>query len=196
MQNVVFIISGPAGAGKNTLWNLLKEEVGDMIEESISTTTRVPIRKWEKEGVDYYFVSKEIFEQKIHASEFLEFARVHTFYYGSTKGELERITNAGKIPLYIIEPQGMVHIKPILEDKGYRVVTFFITPPSIDELKVRLGKRGTETEEQFEIRLATALTEYEQKELYDYHIINDTLDSAKKSLLDTIFLETNYSPLI
>lgn len=80
----------------------------------------------------------------------------------------------------------MIHIKPILENRGYRVQTIFILPPSIDELKHRLAKRGTETEEQYSIRLATALHELEQKDFYDIHIINDTLEDAKRELTNIL----------
>lgn len=132
--------------------------------------------------MDYHFVSKEEFEKKIHAGDFLEYAVVHTFYYGSTKSELERILALGKNPIYIIEPQGMVHLKPLLEDAGYKVVTIFLLPPSIEEMKRRLHNRGSETEEQFQIRLATAMTEFEQQDLYDIKIVNDDLDKAKEEL--------------
>jgi guanylate kinase len=80
----------------------------------------------------------------------------------------------------------MIHLKPLLEDRGYTVVTIFLLPPSIDELKKRLHARGTETPEQFEIRLATALTELEQQDFYDIKIVNNELEQAKKELLDTL----------
>jgi guanylate kinase len=169
----VFILSGPAWVWKNTVWNALEPLCSGFIEESISTTTRTPIRAGEVDGVNYHFVTKEVFEKKIHAQEFLEYAVVHTFYYGSTKSELDRITKNGKTPIYIIEPQGMTHIKPILEDMGYEVITIFLLPPSLEEMKRRLHQRGTESEEQYQIRLATAMTELEQQDFYDIRIVND-----------------------
>jgi guanylate kinase len=183
MKKKVFILSWPAWVGKNTLWNIVRPLCKDFIEESISTTTRTPIREGEKNGVDYYFVSKEEFEKKIHAGEFLEYAIVHTFYYGSTKSELERINGAGKSPIYIIEPQWMTHLKPLLEDGGYDVTTIFLLPPSIEEMKRRLHNRGTESEDQFQIRLATAMTEFEQQNFYDIRIVNDDLEKTKNELL-------------
>lgn len=191
MKKTVFILSWPAGAGKNTLWERIKPFCKDFIEESISITTRTPIREWEVDGVDYYFVSKEDFEKKIHNHEFLEYAVVHTFYYGSPKSELSRITELGKYPLYIIEPQWMTHLKPLLEDEWYTVVTIFLLPPSIDELKRRLHTRWTETQEQFEIRLATALTELEQQDFYDIKIVNDNLEHAIQELLDIFHTYTH-----
>lgn len=182
-KNKVFILSGPAGVGKNTLWNAVRPLCDDFIEESISTTTRTPIRKGEVDGVDYHFVTKEQFEEKIRNNDFLEYAVVHTFYYGSTKSELERINQLGKSPIYIIEPQGMTHLRPLLEKEWYEVTTIFLLPPSIDEMKRRLHMRWSESEEQFQIRLATAMTELEQQDFYDIRLVNDDLEKTKKELL-------------
>ncbi|MBP6981598.1 guanylate kinase [Candidatus Gracilibacteria bacterium] len=181
-MKTVFILSGPAGVGKNTVWNLVKEECTLSIEESTSMTSR-NMRPGENNGVEYHFVTREVFEKKIHEGAFLEYALVHTNYYGSPKSELTRITKEGKSPIYIIEPQGMIHLKPLLEDEGYKVITIFLLPPSLEELKKRLKGRGTETQEEFEIRLATAITELEQQELYDIKIINTNLSDTKEELL-------------
>ncbi len=180
-KNTVFILSGPAGAGKTTIWHAIENEATH-IEKVITTTSRL-IREWEKDGVHYHFLTKGEFEAQIHTGNLIEYAIVHTNYYGSTYSELERIINNNKSPIYIIEPQWMVHLKPLLEDKWYTVVTIFLLPPSLDELKKRLHGRGTETPEQFEIRLATALTELEQQDFYDIQIVNDDLKKAKKELL-------------
>ena len=181
-KNTIFILSGPAWAGKTTLWHYV-ENATPNVEKIITTTSRT-LRDGETDGVHYHFVSKEDFEWKIHKWELIEYAIVHTNYYGSTHSELERITAKNKNPLYIIEPQWMVHLKPLLEDAWYRVVTIFLLPPSLDELKKRLHGRWTETIEQFEIRLATAMTELEQQDFYDIKIINDNLDKAKEELID------------
>lgn len=181
MQKTVFILSGPAGVGKTTIWQEIRNNT-PQIEKIITTTSRNP-REWEINWVDYYFLSKAEFEAKIKTQEFIEYAIVHTNFYGSTFAELERILNLNKNPLYIIEPQWMVHIKPILEEKWYEVKTIFLLPPSIDELKNRLAKRWTETEEQYNIRLATALYELEQQDFYDIKIINDDLEKAKSELI-------------
>jgi guanylate kinase len=85
----------------------------------------------------------------------------------------------------------MIHLKPILEDEGYHVVTIFLLPPSIEEMKRRIAHRGSESEEQFQIRIATAMTEYAQQDLYEIKIINDDLETAKTQLLG-IFQNTEY----
>lgn len=181
-KNKVFILSGPAGVGKNTLWDTVRPICEEYIQESISMTSRLP-RPGETNGVDYYFVTQKEFEEKIHNHEFLEYAIVHTNYYGSLKSELERITKIWKTPIYIIEPQGMTHLKPLMEEEWYKVITIFLLPPSIDELKRRLHGRGTETTEQFEIRLATAMTELEQQDFYDIRLVNDDFEKAKEELI-------------
>lgn len=183
-KNTVFILSGPAWAGKTTIWQAIEKDA-PTIEKVITTTSR-PIRDSETNGIDYHFISKPEFEAKIHTGDLIEYAIVHTNYYGSTYSELDRIIQNNTSPIYIIEPQGMVHLKPLLEDKWYTVITIFLLPPSIDELKKRLHGRGTETLEQFEIRLATALTEIEQQDFYDIKIVNNDLEVASKELLDIV----------
>jgi guanylate kinase len=178
----VFILSWPAWVGKNTLWDWIRKDCENFLEESTSATSRSP-RAGEVNGREYHFLSRGEFEKQIHEHAFLEYAIVHTNYYGSPKSELERITKKGKTPIYIIEPQWMTHIKPILEEMGYEVVTIFLLPPSLDELKRRIKNRWTETEEQFQIRLATAMTEFEQQDFYDIRIVNDDIEKTKKELI-------------
>lgn len=177
----VFILSGPAGVWKTTLWHEIEESCPHV--QKIITTTSRPIRENETNGVHYHFIDRIEFEHKIHLWDLIEYAIVHTNYYGSTFSELERITNKGCAPIYIIEPQWMVHLKPILEESGYTVITIFILPPSLDELKRRLHGRWTETEEQFQIRLATAMTELEQQDFYDIRLVNNDLEKTKEELL-------------
>ncbi len=182
----VFILSWPAGVGKNTLWALVKPLCENTIEESISMTTRKPIRVWEQDGVDYYFVDRDFFEQKIREDAFLEYAITHTFYYGSPSSELDRIITKNRSPIYIIDVKWMQDLKVHLENKWYEVTTIFLLPPSIDEMRKRLRNRGTESEEQYEIRLATAMEEFKQQDLYDIHIVNDDLEKAKEELLQVL----------
>jgi len=113
MNPKIFIFSGPAGVGKTTLWHAIEHEVTHV--EKVITTTSRPRREHEKDGKDYHFISREDFEERIRQNTLIEYAVVHTNYYGSTHEELERIIGTGKSPIYIIEPQGMVHLKPLLE---------------------------------------------------------------------------------
>lgn len=176
----IFILSGPAGVGKTTVWHKI-ESACPHIQKIVTTTSR-RIREGEIDGIHYHFISREEFENKIHSWDLIEYAIVHTNYYGSTFSELEKIIENNCSPIYIIEPQWMVHLKPILEERWYKVITIFLLPPSLDELKNRLHNRWTETEEQFQIRLATAMTELEQQEFYDIRIVNNDIEVTKEEL--------------
>lgn len=184
MSRKIYILSGPAGVGKTTIWHNIESRVPH-VKMIVTSTTRT-IRDHETHGVDYYFLSRDEFEAKIAAGDLIEYAVVHTNLYGSTYSELERIISLDKSPIYIIEPQGMIHIKPILEAKWYEVCTIFLLPPSIDELKKRLSGRGTETEEQFNLRLAKAMLELEQQNLYDIRIVNDILENTENELIKVL----------
>lgn len=184
MSKKIFILSGPAGVGKTTIWENIAEKVPH-IAKIVTTTTR-QIRDGETAGVHYHFLSRDEFEAKIAAGDLIEYAVVHTNLYGSTYSELDRIISLDKSPIYIIEPQGMIHIKPLLEAKWYEVNTIFMLPPSLDELKNRLRGRGTETEEQFNLRLAKAMLELEQQDLYDIKIVNDSLEQAENDLIKAL----------
>ena len=117
----------------------------------------------------------------------IEYALVHGNYYGSTFGELKRIIELKKHPLYIVDPQGMVHLKPLLQNKHHTVQTFFLLPPSIEELRARLSGRGTEQAEHLELRLANALVEMEEQDFYDHKIVNTTLEETLETLASIIF---------
>jgi guanylate kinase len=117
----------------------------------------------------------------------IEYALVHGNYYGSTFAELNRIVELGKYPLYIVDPQGMVHLKPLLQNQHYTVQTFFLLPPSIDELRARLSGRGTEQTSHLELRLANALVEMEEQDFYDHKIVNTTLEETLETLASIIF---------
>lgn len=184
MNQKVFILSGPAGVGKTTLWENISHLVPH-IGKIITSTTR-SIRDWEKNGFDYHFLSRNDFENKIAVWDLIEYATVHNNLYGSTFSELERILSQKQCPIYIIEPQGMLSIKPVLEKKWYQVITIFILPPSLEELKNRLRCRGTETGEQCEIRIAKAITELWQQDLYDIKIVNDSIEDAQKQLIKVL----------
>lgn len=158
----ILILSGPSGVGKTTVWEQLHTRYSDRLEKIITTTTRQK-REGEIEGQHYYFLSREEFQSRIDSGDMIEYALVHGNYYGSTFAELERIVGLGKYPLYIVDPQGMIHLKPVLEHRDYTVQTFFLLPPSIEELRTRLSGRGTEQSDHLELRLANALVEMEEK---------------------------------
>ena len=182
----IIILSGPSGVGKTTVWEQLHAKYTDRLEKIITTTTRQK-REGEVEGQHYYFLSREEFQSRIDSWDMIEYALVHGNYYGSTFAELERIVGLGKYPLYIVDPQGMIHLKPVLEHRSYTVQTFFLLPPSIDELRERLSGRGTEQSDHLELRLANALVEMEEKWFYDHQIINTTLEETLDILASIIF---------
>ncbi|MFA6091284.1 MAG: guanylate kinase [Candidatus Gracilibacteria bacterium] len=182
----ILILSGPSGVGKTTIWETLQIKHSTHIEKIVTTTTRSK-REGEIEGKHYYFLSREEFQSRIDSGDMIEYALVHGNYYGSTFGELERIVQLGKYPLYIIDPQGMVHLKPLLQHRSYTVQTFFLLPPSIDELRARLSGRGTEHSDNLELRLANALVEMEEQDFYDHKIINTNLSETIESLSEIIF---------
>jgi len=172
--------------GKTTVWEVLQQEYTSRLEKIVTTTTRAK-REGEIEGKHYYFLSREEFQSRIDSGDMIEYALVHGNYYGSTFKELERIMELGKYPLYIIDPQGMVYLKPLLEHRSYTVQTFFLLPPSIEELRFRLSGRGTEHSEHLELRLANALVEMEEQDFYDHKIVNTDLNKTIQTLANIIF---------
>ncbi|WP_029521679.1 guanylate kinase [Persephonella sp. KM09-Lau-8] len=171
----LFILSSPAGGGKTTLANLLIKEIPNL-KRVITCTTRKP-RPGEKNGVDYYFLSKEEFERRIKENDFLEYAIVHGNYYGTPKKEVEEELQKGFDLLLIIDVQGMRQIVSNKKD----VVTIFILPPSLDELVRRMKERG-DSEEEIQKRLKTAKKEIPAWKEYNYVVINDNLDKAKENI--------------
>ena len=142
---------------------------------SISAATR-KARGSEKHGVDYYFISPEEFEQKIQNDEFLEWEMVYEGkYYGTLKSEMERIWQAGKIPVLDVDVHGAIHVK---KEFPAETLTIFIEPPSIEALTDRLARRGTETPESIQARIGKAAYEISFKDQFDKVILNDDLARA------------------
>lgn len=168
----LIVISAPSGAGKTTLCRALLHSYPDILY-SISTTTRKP-RKGEKDGCDYHFMDKEDFIKKLKDGSWAEWALVHDHYYGTSAVFLERALNAGKDVLLDIDVQGT---RQILE-RYPNAVTIFIMPPSLDVLRERLEKRGTDNRETIEKRIRNAREEMAQKNIYHYVIVNDDLETA------------------
>ncbi len=175
-QGTLVVVSGFAGTGKGTV---MKELLGryDSYALSISATTRNP-RPGEVDGREYFFKTKEEFEQMIEQDEFVEYACYVGNYYGTPKKYVQEQLAAGKDVILEIEIQGALNIKSQFPD----ALLLFIAPPSADVLKARLVGRGTETEDVIEQRLARAVEESKGIENYDYLVVNDDLDECVENV--------------
>lgn len=181
MKGQILIISGPSGSGKSTLLNrLLKDEPN--LYFSISSTTRA-IREGEKDGVNYHFVSQDEFQKGIENGDFLEWAYVHKNYYGTNLKPVLKALDEGKIAVFDIDVQGFNLAKE--KFKNY-ITSVFITTKNQDELKKRLQKRNTDSEEIIQNRLFNAVGEMEYILEYDYFLINDDLEKSYKGLLSIV----------
>lgn len=174
MRLGLITLTAPSGTGKSTLCKKLLQVQAHRLCHSVSTTSRAP-RGQEKEGVDYFFVSEPEFRAKIQEGEFVEWAFVHGNYYGTSKTFIESVWSSGRHVLLDIDVQGALTLKSAY---GARCETFFLAPPSFEELERRLRARGTETEEKIQLRLQNALGEIAKQHLFSQVIINDDLDSA------------------
>lgn len=172
----LFILSGPAGAGKGTLRKKLFEEMPDLVF-SVSCATRA-IRPGEADGVDYHFITGDEFGRMAADGGFLEWAKVHGNYYGTRLGDVESSLEEGRDVLLEIDVQGARQIKS--REPG--AILIFITAPSLDELECRLEERGTESGDQLEIRLCNAAEEMRHAREYDHIIVNDKIDRAAEEL--------------
>lgn len=167
----LIVFSAPSGCGKGTmLAEILKDENYCV---SVSATTRSP-REGEVDGVNYYFMSKGDFLQRVADSEFLEYAEYCDNYYGTLMSEVDGKLNEGKNVILEIEVQGAQKIR----EKRPDALMIFILPPSVSELRRRLKKRGTETDEVIEQRVSQAAREIKAASKYDYAIVNDALEDA------------------
>ena len=175
IKGELFILSSPAGGGKTTLSNLLLKEIPNLVRIT-TCTTRKP-RKGEKNGVDYFFLTKEQFEEMIKNDELLEYAIIHGNYYGTPKKLVLEEIEKGNDVLLIIDVQGMRHIKKKFEN----LTTVFLIPPSFEELVNRMKKRG-DSEEEIKRRLETAKKELPAWREYDYIVINDIIEKTKERL--------------
>ena len=170
----IIVITAPSGAGKTSITHHLMQHF-PRLTFSISAATRKP-RGNEKEGIDYYFISEEIFKEKIQHKEFAEWEMVYEGkYYGTLKSELERIWKENKIPVLDIDVKGAIHMQ---QQYPVNSLSLFIEPPSVEELKTRLESRGTETAESLAARINKAAYELSFKEQFNKHIINDDLQRA------------------
>jgi guanylate kinase len=171
---ILFVVSAPSGAGKSTLCEALRQTPNFVY--SVSCTTRSP-RAGETEGEDYHFLTEAEFRTRIEAREFLEYAEVHGKYYGTLKATLITNLKNGVDVLIDVDTEGAETIRNFDDPFIRQALTdVFIMPPDLDELRRRLTKRGTETEEQIELRLVNAAREMELWRDYRYTIISQSME--------------------
>jgi len=167
----MLVVSGPSGCGKSTICGRLLED--PRVEFSVSTTTRAA-RPGEVDGRDYHFVDKPRFRAEIERGAFIEWAEVHGNLYGTPRAPMERALAAGKVFLLEVDVQGGAQLKTL----GLPGVYVFIAPPDMDVLRRRLERRGTDSPEVIERRMAKAHEEMRASERYDHVIVNDDLERA------------------
>jgi guanylate kinase len=172
----LLVLSGPSGVGKGTVLGELMKRRSDMCF-SVSATTRQP-REGEVDGVNYFFVTKERFEEMIRNNELLEYAQFVSNSYGTPRAYVEQQLERGMNVILDIEVQGARNIVNMIPD----AVSVYMIPPSYEELEKRLRGRGTETEEQIQGRLQTAINEARAADFYRYIIVNDNLETAVNEL--------------
>jgi len=182
---LLIVVSGPAGVGKGTVVSQVRLKNRD-VAFSVSATSRIP-RPGEIDGENYYFVSRERFEEMIKNDELLEWVEYCGNYYGTPKAYVEAELAKGRIVILEIDVEGAGKIK-----KQYpKSVSIFITPPTLDELRKRITKRGTESTEIIEERMDRAEKELDHIHEYDYIIINDTVEKSTKEFLQILEKERN-----
>lgn len=176
-KGLLIVISGPSAVGKGTICKELMKKNISNLELSVSATTRKP-RQGEIDGVNYFFKGKEAFETMMECGEFLEYARVYDNYYGTPKKNvLDRIGH-GKDIILEIDIQGAKQVRENYKDG----IFIFIMPPSFEELKNRIMKRGTETQKDINKRMTCAFEEVQQARFYNYIVVNDDLKNAVEKI--------------
>jgi guanylate kinase len=182
-RGTLFVVSSPSGGGKGTIIELVLDKVQNL-SYSVSYTTRAP-RSKEVDGREYFFVSRDTFEEMVAAGEFLEWACVHGNFYGTAKSQILEQTGAGADIILEVDVQGAAKVRELLMDS----VSIFILPPSFEVLKQRLIARGTDAPAELELRLRRAPDEMREYSSFDYVIINDEVEKAVCQLESIIYAE-------
>jgi guanylate kinase len=177
-DGAILVLSGPSGAGKSTIINAASAKIGEYYF-SISTTTRAS-RVGEANGVDYFFVNKETFEEDIKAGNFLEYAEVHGNYYGTSLKPVHKALEEGKLVIFDIDVQGHRLVRAKMNDI---TTSAFITPPTLEDLEDRLRARCTDNEAVIVGRIENAKSEIKAVGEYDFTIINNTIEQAAKEFV-------------
>jgi guanylate kinase len=175
-EGLLIILSGPSGAGKGTVCDALMKHKTDLVL-SVSCTTR-EIRPGEFEGVDYYYKTKNEFDELIKKGEFLEYANVYSNMYGTPRSYVMEKLSQGRDVLLEIDVQGALKVIKNFPDG----VFLFLIPPSFEALEKRIRGRATETEEQIQMRLGKAAGEMHKMKEYDYVLVNDNVDKVVRSI--------------
>jgi guanylate kinase len=183
-RRFVVVISGPSGAGKSSfVKELLRRNGGDLVY-SVSATTRAK-RPHEVEGKDYFYLTREEFERRVDAGEFIEHAEVHGEWYGTLRSQTEKVLAQGRNVLLDIDVQGGRSVRRVYPDG----VFIFVLPPSMEDLEERLRARATDREDRIKIRLENARREIALMREYDYAVVNDDLENATHRVLAIIEAE-------
>lgn len=182
-KGLLIILSGPSGVGKGTVRKIVMRDKSLNLAYSISMTTREPRAK-EKDGVDYFFVSNEVFEENVANGNLLEHAEFVGNKYGTPSDYVEKLRNEGKNVILEIEVNGAKQVLTKIDKKDR--VTIFLLPPSIEELESRIRHRRSETEDIIQARLEKAKREMSEQNKYDYVVVNDTVNRAASAIKSII----------
>jgi guanylate kinase len=183
IRGVPFVVSGPSGAGKTTLYKMAVDFFGDL-RHSVSYTTRRP-RAGETNGVEYHFIDDATFDRMVEEGEFFEYASVHGRKYGTSRTDLELMLDDGMDVMLEIDVQGAHKLKRVMEGGVY----VFIIPPSIEECRTRLTGRGQDDPDEITRRLNIAIEEIKNAPEYDYIIVNDVVEESFDLLKSVVVSE-------
>ncbi|MDR0612935.1 MAG: guanylate kinase [Dysgonamonadaceae bacterium] len=188
MNGKLIILSAPSGSGKSTIINHILQK-GLPLQFSVSATSRPP-RGNERDGTEYYFLSPEAFRERIQKGDFIEYEEVYPdHFYGTLKSEVDDNLQKGRNVILDVDVAGGLSIKKLY---GNRAMLIFIQPPSVEELKRRLEKRGTDSTEVIADRISKANYELRLASRYDQVIVNDDLEKAKQDTVNTIIKFISY----